>query len=103
MKKTFQLTVENKNYDRLVEAAKHDIRQYIKREKRKTVPKGKDFWDFDCRIGQTFEDSSVIKFSHITSSIDALIAAQAPQFYIEIIAKAVTKEEYKGIAHSEEI
>jgi hypothetical protein len=103
MKKIFQLSVEGKNYDRLVEAAKHEIRQYIKREKRKTVPSGKDFWDFECKIGSNNDDAQVIKFSQITSSIDLIVAARGAQFYIEIIAKAVTKEEYKGLAHSEEI
>jgi hypothetical protein len=34
MKKTFNLKVEGKNPDRVLEATKHEIRQYAKRERR---------------------------------------------------------------------
>ena len=57
MKKTFQLQVEGKHPDRLLEAIKHDIRKYLKRERRRDVPAGADFWDFDCKFGLT-EDTS---------------------------------------------
>ena len=33
MKKTFQLQVEGKHPERLLEAIKHDIRKYLKRER----------------------------------------------------------------------
>ena len=35
MKKTFPLKAEGKNADRLLEATKHEIRKYIKREQNK--------------------------------------------------------------------
>jgi hypothetical protein len=55
MKKTFQLQVEGKHPERLLEAIKHDIRKYLKRERRRDVPEGADFWDFDCKFGLTEE------------------------------------------------
>jgi len=57
MKKTFQLQVEGKHPDRLLEAIKHDIRKYLKRERRRDLPEGADFWDFDCKFGLT-EDTA---------------------------------------------
>ena len=33
MKKTFQLNIEGKNRDRVLDAVKHEIRKYIKRER----------------------------------------------------------------------
>ena len=51
MKKTFLLQAEGKNPDRILEAVKHEVRKYARREGRKTVPEGFDYWDFDCKVG----------------------------------------------------
>ena len=99
MKKTFKLNVQNKNYDRAVEAAKHEIRQYIKREKRKPLSDGIDFWEFDCRFGSDESNAKAIAFSQITQSIDDAAANKLDSFYIEILAKAgrkKTKEEIRA-------
>ena len=57
MKKTFLLAVEGKNRDRIVDAVKHEIRKYVKRERRRELPAGVDFLDFDCRFGLTPESA----------------------------------------------
>ncbi|RZL90883.1 MAG: hypothetical protein EOP82_14340, partial [Variovorax sp.] len=59
MRKTFQLRPEGKNPDRVLEAVKHEIRKYIKRERRRELPEGVDFWDFDCKFG-TAEDTAAV-------------------------------------------
>lgn len=51
MKKTFNLTHPKIKVPRLVDAIKHQVKKYIKRERQKTLPKNVDFWDFDCRYG----------------------------------------------------
>lgn len=33
MRKTYLLNIEGKNRDRLLDASKHDIRKYVKRER----------------------------------------------------------------------
>lgn len=91
MKKSFKTKVEGKNSDRLIESIKHEIRQYIKREKRKPVPEGMDFWDFDCRFGKNSTSAEAIKASQITSYIDTATKDDYEEFYIEILAKAVSK------------
>jgi glycerophosphoryl diester phosphodiesterase len=87
MKKTFPLHVEGKNPARLLEATKHEIRKYIKRERRRDLPVGVDFWDFDCRFGTTPETASVAHIAELIPLIDALVQSQGTQFYIEILSK----------------
>ncbi len=51
MKKTFSLIHPKTKVARLVEAVKHDVKKYLKRERNKKLPAGVDFWDFDCKYG----------------------------------------------------
>ena len=87
MKKTFPLAVDGKNPDRLLEATKHEIRKYIKRERNRTLPEGVDFWDFDCRFGSTQESSQIAHLAELTPLIDALVKEGGTQFYMEILVK----------------
>jgi len=87
VKKTFQLQIEGKNRDRVLEATKHEIRQYIKRERRKALPEGADFWDFDCRFGAALEAAEVVHPAQLTELIDALAAQGGAAFYVELLAK----------------
>jgi hypothetical protein len=87
MKKTFQLTHPKIKRDRLVEAVRHDIKKYIKRERNKKLPEGVDFWDFECKFGNTFEEAREIHLAEITKCIDTVEEKQLEMFYLEIIAK----------------
>ena len=87
MRKTFQLHVEGKNRDRVLDAVKHEIRKYIKRERRRDLPEGADFWDFDCQFGRTKEDAAVAHLSALTGLINEVAAEGGAQFYVEILAK----------------
>ena len=88
MKKTYQLAIEGKNRDRLLDAAKHDIRKYVKRERAKPLSKGVDFLDFYCRIGATDAKAVDVHFAALLGAIDALVNDGADQFYIEVVSKA---------------
>lgn len=92
MKKTFQLKVENKNKDRLVEAIKNEIRKYIKRERRKPLPKDADFWNFDCMFAKDDETPYEINFVDITASIDAAAQEDCNTFYLELVSKSAKKK-----------
>jgi len=87
MKKTFNLTHEKIKYPRLVEGVKNDVRKYIKRERRKELPEGVDFWDFDCKFGDTEAEAKVIHLSEIDKCITDAEARELQSFYIEILAK----------------
>ena len=86
MKKTYLLAIEGKNRDRLIEAAKHDIRKYIKRERAKALPKGVDFWDFDCQSGATDATATPVHVAELFRAIDKLIAEGSDQFYVQVQA-----------------
>jgi hypothetical protein len=87
MKKTFTLTHPKIKVARLIEAVKHDVKKYVKRERKKNLPEGVDFWDFDCKFGHTAEDSQEIHLSEINKFIDQAEEQQLESFYLEILAK----------------
>lgn len=92
MKKTFKINIEGKNRDRVLEATKHEIRQYIKRERNKALPEGVDFWDFDCRFGLSEEAAASAHPANLTALIDAAAQDGADVFYLELIAKAGVRQ-----------
>ena len=87
MKKTYSLQVEGKNRDRLLDASKHDIRKYVKRERAKPLPRGADFWDFDCKLGASQAETAPVHFAALMAAIDALLADGSQQFYVQVVAK----------------
>jgi len=87
MKKTFKLSHEKIKLPRLVEAIKHEVKKYIKRERRRELPEDADYWDFDCRFGTDEATSKVIHMSEINKSIDWAEAEQLETFYLEIMVK----------------
>lgn len=86
MKKTFKLHIEGKHPDRLLEAIKHEVRKYVKRERRKALPQGADFWAFDCKFGVTAEEAEVVRLGEITKKMDEVAVAGGDSFYVEILA-----------------
>lgn len=87
MKKLFPLNLEGKNRDRVVEAVKNDIRKYLARERRKPLPVGVDFWDFDCRFGASEAVAASVHFATLTALMDGIAKAGGDAFYVEILAK----------------
>ena len=87
MRKIFPLTQEGRHRDRVLEAVKHEIRKYLKRERRRDLPEGVDFLDFDCRLGATKEAAEVVHLSALIAQLDALARERAEQAYVEILAK----------------
>ena len=88
MKKTFKLTHPKIKYDRLVEAVRAEINKYLKRERNKELPKGVDFWDFDCKFGFTEDEAKVIHLAEIPKAIDEAAGKELASFYVEILAKS---------------
>ena len=96
MRKTFPLTAEGKHPDRLLDATKHEIRKYLKRERRRELPAGMDYWAFDCRFGPTQDDAQPVHVAAIIERIDETVAAGAPQFYVEILARAAQRQRHEN-------
>ena len=87
MRKTYLLNIEGKNRDRLLEASKHDMRKYVRRERGRPLPAGVDFWDFDCRFGADESTAEVVHFATLTGRIDAIAQEGGAQFYVEVVTK----------------
>ena len=87
MKKTFKMTHPKIKVPRLVEAIKYEVKKYIRRERRKTLPPDVDFWDFDCRFGVDEASSEVIHLSAINKAISQAETEQLESFYLEILVK----------------
>lgn len=87
MKKTFILSHPKIKLPRLVEAIKHEVKKYIKRERRKTLPPNVDFWDFDCKFGDDEASCDVIHLSAINKSISDAESRELKSFYLEIMVK----------------
>ena len=87
MKKIFPLQVDGKHPDRVLEAVKHDIRKYFKRERNRDLPKGVDFWDFDCKVGLTADSAEVVRVSGVIEAVDVATQAGAASVYVEILSK----------------
>jgi hypothetical protein len=100
MKKTFKLTHPKIKPPRLVEAIKHEVKKYLKRERRKELPKGADFWDFDCRMGVDEESSEVVHVYDINKAIDQAELKQLESFYLEILAKPGQREKKPREKHA---
>ena len=87
MRKTFNLNIEGKNRDRVLEATKHEIRKYVKRQRRVPLPEGVDFWDFDCKFGASADHAETLHFAELTEKIDALVQSGGEAFYVELLVK----------------
>jgi len=87
MKKTFNLINPRIKYPRMVEAAKNEIRKYIKRERRKELPKDVDFWDFSCKYGDTEKEAKVVHITEIDKCIDGAEKRALESFYVEVLSK----------------
>lgn len=87
MRKTYPLRPEGKHPDRVLDAVKHDIRKYQKRERRRELPGGADFWDFDCRFGADKDSAQTVHPGELMNLLDALAKDGATQCYVELLAK----------------
>ena len=87
MRKTYPLIIEGKNPDRVLDAVKHDIRKYVKRQRRVALPEGVDFWDFDCRFGLSADTAVPLHFGNLIEQIDAAAKEGAAAVFVELLAK----------------
>ncbi len=85
MKKTYKLTHPKIKPARLIDAAKHDVKKYLRRERNKKMPQGVDYWDFDCKYGTSEKEAKTIHLSDINKCIDEAEKMNLESFYLEIM------------------
>ncbi len=86
VKKTFPLSAPNHQPPRVIAAIKNDVRKYLKRERRKTLPEGAQYWQFDCKVGYGEAAPEVKKASELIAAIDLGAERECATIYIEIVA-----------------
>ena len=91
MKKTFQLQESNRHPERTLEAIKHEIRKYFKRERKKKLPDDAIYWEFDCRFGKDEASAEMIFSSEIIKALDKTREEQWESCYIEILSRPSEK------------
>ncbi len=97
MKKTFQLSHPKKKFARLVDSVRCDVKKYLKRERKKELPEGVDYWDFDCKVGASAELAEVIDVAEIGKSINEAESQQFEAIYVELLAKPGHRAERPSI------
>lgn len=99
MKRTYQLQIEGKNRDRLLDAARHDIRKYQQRELRRPVPEGFDLWEFECRFGADEASSEKTTVGELSALITTFTQDGANSFYVELLARPAKRSERPQPTH----
>lgn len=96
MKKIFSIQVPNKKPARQVDAIKHEVKKYIARERRRDLPEGADFWDFDCAIGVDQENAEKIHLKEINAKIDRLFEDGKQEFFLQVMAQPRARKSKKN-------
>jgi hypothetical protein len=93
MKKTFKLEHPKIKVPRVVDSVKHDIKNFLKKERKNTLPSGAKYWGFDCKFGESEEAATEVQLPSLTKSIDAFVEKGIMTFYVEITPKAINPNE----------
>ncbi|MGZ0654973.1 DUF6172 family protein [Coraliomargarita sp. W4R53] len=91
MKKTFPLTHPKIQPERLVDSIRAEVNKYLKRERKKKLPEGLDFWDFNCKAGISPETAVVVHVSALSQAIGQALEEGGETVYIEVISKPVKR------------
>ena len=93
MKKTFNLDHPRIKVPRIVDSIKHDIKQFLKKERKKPLPLSAKYWGFDCKLGKSEETAVEVHISSLRKNIDELVKNNIMTIYVEITAKAIEVSE----------
>ena len=86
MKKTFPLHAPGKADARVLDAIKHEVRKYVRRELKKPLPDEAACWTFACRVGVDQTAPQPAELKDIAAAIDAVATTGVDSVYIEILA-----------------
>lgn len=84
LQKTFSLQAPGKADARVRDKIRHDLKNYLRRERSKTLPDGMRCWRFECRLGETATTAETLPVGELGTALDRLAATGATQAYVEI-------------------
>lgn len=90
MRKTFPLSDPKHKPARVLEKIKHEVRKYLKRERRKPLPDEADYWAFDCQVGRSAPERT-LEVKALIDAIDEAGAQGWETIYIEILARPAAR------------
>lgn len=90
MKKTFDLEHPKIKVARMVDSVKHEIKKYVKKERKSLLPEGATYWAFDCQLGPSEAVAVDVPLLTLSAQIDELVANNMMTIYINITPKAMT-------------
>ena len=96
MRQTFTFADSKHKPEQALAALKNKVRKYLKRERRKSLPEGADYWDFDCQVGETEGTSEALAVTEVITRMGDIFERGEPQVYIEILARAETRKPREG-------
>jgi len=89
MKRTFKLEHPKIKVPRVVDSVKHEIKKYLKKERKTPIPTGVKYWGFDCKFGQSEETAIDVPISSLMQNIDQLVENNIMTIYVEINVKPI--------------
>jgi len=103
MKRVFSLTHAKIKPARLIDAARHEIKKYMKKERTKALPEGVDFWDFEVKFGKDEASAEVIHLKEINRYMEQAEKNGEASFYIEVLPKAGVRSYVPPVAELDEV
>ena len=86
MKKTFPLHAPDKADARVLDAIKHEVRKYVRRELKKPLPDEAVRWTFACRVGADQAAAQPSELKDVAAAIDGVATTGVDSVYVEILA-----------------
>jgi hypothetical protein len=86
MRKSFPLQLPGKADARVLDLIKHEVRKYVKRERRKPLPAESVEWSFACKVGPAPALAEAVPLKEISAAVDRVAQGTNHEVYIEIIA-----------------
>ena len=92
MKNNFSLHAPRKADARVLDSIKHEVRKYVKRERKKPLPDGAAEWRFECRVGADQSTAEAVPLKDISPALDR-VAVGVDFVYIEIVSVPAARRE----------
>ena len=89
MKKLFPLHHPRKADGRVLDAIKHEVRKYVRRELNKVHPEGVGRRIFSCRVGASEANAQETALKDISAAIDRVAQEGANDVFIAIKSTAM--------------
>ena len=100
MKKNFPLQAPGKADARVLDAIKHEVRKYVRREHRKPPPDGFDRLEFECKVGANAAEATVVSLHDVSSALDTVARAGGSTAFVEIVPRPAHRPAFRRLTRT---